>query len=102
MLVSRQAETREPRARCLFGLYWIGVKNLQAEPHIVEGGTPGHQTIVLEYDADFPTKKLELAKWVVTDHRRCPRTRFDQSRDDIEHRRLAAAGLTQYCDDFAL
>jgi hypothetical protein len=85
----------------VLGLFGLAVEDLQAEPYIVERRAPRHQPVILEHDADFAAEKIELAERRVADNADFAGTRLDQAGDDVEHRRLAAAGLAQHRDDLA-
>ncbi len=101
VLVAGQAEPRQPAARRVDRLLGIGVEHLQAEQHVVERGAPRHQPVVLKHDADLAAEKIEFAERIVADDAGFSGARLDQPGDDIEHRRLAAAGLAQHRDDLA-
>ena len=103
VLVAGEAEPREPAPRqCLRASLGIDVEDLQAEQHVVERGAPGHQPVVLEHDADLAAEEVELAERVVADHRDLAAGRLDQAGQQVEHGRLAAAGLAEHGDDLAL
>src|SRR5215831_5374895 len=100
--MARQSKPHEPLPRGFFRLLRFGVENLQAQQHVTERGAPRHEAIALEHDADLPAEKIEFAKRVMSDHPRFAAARLDQPGHDVEHCGLAATGLAQHGDDFAL
>src|SRR5262249_12996649 len=102
VLVAGKAEPLEPPSRGVLGLFWVRIEDLQAEPHVVKRATPGHQTVVLEHDADLAAKEFEFLERIASDHSRLAGTWFDQTGHNAEHRGLPAAGLSKDGDDLAL
>src|SRR5215211_3135835 len=101
VLMSGKPEPSEPPAGHRLRALGFGIENFQSEHDIVERGARRHQPVVLEDDADLAAEERELAKRVVADHLDGAGARRDQSGNEIEHGRLAAAGLAQDCDDLS-
>jgi hypothetical protein len=100
--VSGQSEPGKPAPGDDVGFAPLGVENLQPQHDVVDRGAPRHQPVVLEHDADLAAKEVELAERVVTGHLDPAAGRLDQAGEQVEHGRLAAAGLAQHRDDLAL
>src|SRR5262249_33571924 len=77
----------------------IGVEDLQAQPHVVECSAPGHQAVVLEYDADLASEEVEFQERIAPDHFHLAGTCLDQSGHNVEHRGLATPGFAEDSDD---
>ncbi len=101
VLVPGEAEPIEPAARHLLRLPALGVEDLKSEQHVCERRAPRHQAVALKNNADLAAKELEIEERIVAAHRDLTGSGLDQTRDQVEHGRLAAAGLAEHGDDLA-
>ena len=81
------------RPRALAGEHLV-----HREAHVVVDREPGEQRVVLEHDGAVGTRFIDL---LVLEEDGAIRHR-DQSGDDVEQRRLSAAGMTNDGDELAL
>src|SRR5712671_4772915 len=95
MLVAGEAEPAEPRRRDGEPLVARDLVELEPERDILERAAPGHQPVVLEYDADLATEPVELDEGIVPVDQHAALRGAQQAGDQVEGRRLAAAGLAE-------
>src|SRR5690606_31035508 len=71
---------------------------LHREFDVLVGREPGQEAVILEHHRTLGTRFTDLL--AVEDHTTA--RRLYQARDDVEHRRLAAAGVTDERDELTL
>ena len=91
----------EPRRGDLAALRRRHLVELKPQRHVVDRGAPRHQPVVLKNDADLAAEPVEIGIGIVALHRDTAVRRLDQAGDQIERRRLAAAGLAENGDQLA-
>ena len=95
VLVSLEAEPREPGAAISSALLARYLVELEPERHVIERAAPWHQPVMLEDDADLAAKPLEVGERIVVLDSHAPGRRPQQTRDQVKGCRLAAAGLAE-------
>src|SRR3979411_3180026 len=89
------ADPAEPRRRNGEPLVTRDLVELESERDIIYRAAPRHQPVVLENDADLAAEPVELDKGIVPVDQHAALRGAQQAGDQVEGRRLAAAGLAE-------
>jgi hypothetical protein len=101
VLMTPEPKPFQPPPRHLLRLLGIGIEDFETEQHVRQRRPPRHQAVALKHDADLAAERLEVAERIVAAHGDLAGGRLDKAGDQVEHGRLAAAGLAKHGNDLA-